>query len=131
MIVLTLRTDKPESEIGLYDDTQQLSYMVWPAHRQLAETIHTKLDELLNNRQKSLNDIGGIVCYKGPGSFTGLRIGVSVANALASGLGIPIIGVENDEKWIDRGLQDILKGQNHSVVVPEYGAPVHITLPKD
>lgn len=131
MIVLTLRTDKPESEIGLYDGSRQLAYMVWPAHRQLAETLHMKMSELLTSQQKTLSDIVGIVCYKGPGSFTGLRIGVSVANALAFGLSIPIIGVENNEKWIDRGLQDILNGQNHTVVVPEYGAPVHITPPKD
>ncbi len=49
MIILTIRTDKPEAEIGLYDGEQQLAYEMWSAHRQLAETIHTKIKELLDS----------------------------------------------------------------------------------
>ncbi len=129
MIILTIRTDKPESEIGLYDNERQIFYEKWQAHRQLAETIHTKVDELLSSQKLSLKDIQGIVIFRGPGSFTGIRIGVSVANALAYGLNVPIVGSDGDE-WIEDGLKLLEKGENNKQVAPEYGAPAHTTLPK-
>lgn len=131
MMILTLRTDKPESEVGLYDSEVQLAYEVWGAHRQLAETLHKKIHGLLESQGKTLADIQGIVAYKGPGSFTGLRIGLSVANALAYGLQVPIIGIEGEEAWIEEGTKRILAKENDTVVVPEYGAPVHITMSKN
>lgn len=130
MTILTLRTDKPDSEIGLFEDSTQIDYEVWQAHRQLAETIHPKIDELLARNQRSLKDIDAIVCYQGPGSFTGLRIGISIANALAYGLDVPIVGVEGEEDWLQKGIARISKAENDKVVIPEYGAPVHITTPK-
>lgn len=130
MLTLTIRTDKPESEIGLFENEVQLGYEVWEAHRQLAETIHTKTSELLAAQDKKLGDIEAIVAYQGPGSFTGLRIGLSVANALAYGLGIPIVGIEGEDEWLQKGLQKVLAGGNDTAVMPEYGAPVHITTPK-
>ena len=129
MIILTIRTDKPESEIGLYDNKKQLFYEKWQAHRQLAETIHTKIQEIVSSQKLSLQDVQGIVIYKGPGSFTGLRIGVSVANALAYGLNAPIVGSEGDE-WIEDGLIMLNNGENDKQVLPEYGAPVYTTSPK-
>jgi tRNA threonylcarbamoyladenosine biosynthesis protein TsaB len=130
MLFLTLRTDKPEAEIGLYEDNEQLSYMTWQAHRELAETIHKKLQGMLDDSGKSLRDIRGIAVYKGPGSFTGLRIGLSAANALAYSLQVPIVGVEDEDSWLQRALEELAKGKNDISVMPEYGAPVHITTPK-
>lgn len=128
MIILTIRTDKPEAEIGLYKDRTQLVYEVWQAHRALAETIHTKIDELLTSQSRQLADIQGVVVYKGPGSFTGLRIGMTVANTLAHGLSVPI--VSETGAWIEQGIDRLLTEQNDVVALPEYGAPVHITTPK-
>jgi tRNA threonylcarbamoyladenosine biosynthesis protein TsaB len=127
MIILTLRTDNPQAEVGLYENEKQLSYKTWGAHRMLAETLHQTIDEVLQSAGKKLDSIEGIVYYKGPGSFTGLRIGLSVANALAYGLQVPIVGIQNPENWLEKGLDAIKVGQNDSSVIPEYGAPVHIT----
>ena len=128
MIILTLKTDKPEAEVGLYNDQKQLAYETWQAHRELAETIHHKIKELLDSQNRSWLDIRGIVVFKGPGSFTGLRIGLSVANVLAYGMSIPIVAVE--QAWIKQGIDRLLGGENDQVALPEYGAPVHITTQK-
>lgn len=129
MIILTLRTDKPEAEVGLYDGKKQLSYEIWQAHRQLAETIHRKIDDVLKKSNKSLKDIEGIVCFKGPGSFTGLRIGLSVTNTLAYSQNIPVIA-RSDSNWLERAIKDILSGQNDKIALPEYGMPAKTTKPK-
>jgi len=129
MILLTVRTDKPESEIGLYSDTEQLAYETWQAHRQLAETLHVKIKALLESQKLDWSDIQGIVVYKGPGSFTGLRIGLAIANALAASNNLPIAGSTGDN-WITEGTKALQDGTTDSMVLPEYGAAVHITAQK-
>lgn len=129
MLILTIRTDKPEAEIGLFNNQEQVEYITWPAHRELAETIHIKIKAMLDKNNKELKEVQAIVAYKGPGSFTGLRIGLSIANALADALSIPIMGGNNNE-WIKQGISALLNGQNQKIVMPEYGAAPHITKPK-
>lgn len=129
MLIITLRTDKPEAELGLFNDDTQLAYFSWQAHRELAETLHQKLQELLDNHDKTLEDIEGIVVFKGPGSFTGLRIGITVANALGYALNVPVVSNE-DPDWLQTGIARLLAGESEAVVQPEYGALPHITAQK-
>ena len=129
MIILTIRTDSPEAEIGLFDGSNKLAYKTWQAHRQLAETIHEQIKHLLSDQKLDWQNIRAIVCYKGPGSFTGLRIGLSVGNALAYGLNVPIVGTM-DEDWIETGQALIGSDKDEKIIIPEYGAPVNITKPK-
>lgn len=128
MIILTIRTDKPESEIGLYQDGNQLAYHVWPAGRELSVQIHTKIRDILQSRGYDWGSLNGIVCFKGPGSFTGLRIGLSVANALAEGLQIPVVAEK--DAWIEQGIERLLRGEQDRIALPEYGRPAHITQSK-
>lgn len=129
MLVLTLRTDKPEAEIGLYDGETPLAYETWQAHRQLAETIHAKIASILASQDKHLTDLEGVVCYKGPGSFTGLRIGLTVANALTYSLNIPILSTHG-EGWQIIGVSCLRDGDDEQIAMPEYGAPVFVTEQK-
>ena len=129
MLIISIRTDKAEAEVGLYEDAKRLGYKKWQAHRELSATIHLVVKELLTRETKELRDIQAVVVFQGPGSFTGLRIGFSVANALAYGLSIPIIAT-NGNDWLKQGLLKLKAGQNQQIVMPEYGAPVHITQPK-
>jgi len=129
MLIITIRTDKPEAELGLFNDTEQLAYHTWEAHRQLAETLHSTLEKLLTGNGKNLHALQGIVVFKGPGSFTGLRIGITVANALAYSLDVPIVSNE-DPEWLQTGIKRLLAGETEAVAVPEYGALPHITPQK-
>jgi tRNA threonylcarbamoyladenosine biosynthesis protein TsaB len=129
MIILTIRSDKPEAEIGIYQDDQRLAYDVWTAHRQLGRTIHARIAGLLESAHHDWHDIQGVVAYKGPGSFTGLRIGLTVANGLAYGLQCPVVGA-GGEDWLTDGLRRLADGQNDHAVMPEYGAEANITQQK-
>jgi tRNA threonylcarbamoyladenosine biosynthesis protein TsaB len=129
MLILTIRTDNPEAEVGLFDGNNHIFYTKWMAHYQLAETIHKRIQKLIDDNSTTLSQLQGIVVYKGPGSFTGLRIGLSVANTLADSLKIPIVGT-NRNYWIKTGISWITNGQNDKLVMPEYGSEPHITSPK-
>lgn len=129
MIILTIRTDKPIAEIGLFENDRKIAYETWQAHRALSTTLHSKIKELLDAHKKTLQDIEAIVVYEGPGSFTGLRIGISIANALAYSLQVPITAVSGEE-WIEDGIAKILTGHGSKQVVPAYGGDAHITPPR-
>lgn len=62
------------------------------ARQEKAQRLLPFIDELLKKEGKKLKDITEIEVNTGPGSFTGLRVGVSVANALGWALGIPVNG---------------------------------------
>ena len=149
MIFLTLRTDKPEAEVGMYKDGKQLAYESWQAHRELSETIHKKIEGILNHASKyltrknsdknfggssiSLEQVQGIIVYKGPGSFTGLRIGMSVANSLAYSLNIPIVA-KSGQNWIELGAKILAAGNppagRERIALPEYGQAPKTTKPR-
>lgn len=129
MIFLALRTDKPEAEIGLFDGQEKIAYELWEAHRQLAETLHKKIEEILHAADKDWKDVAGIVVYEGPGSFTGLRIGIATANAIAYSLKAPIVATQTDE-WATKGIERLLAGERDEIALPFYGQDAHITLPK-
>lgn len=126
-MILTIKTDNPKAEIGLFYDTgQKRQYKQWLAHKQLADSIHKELDIILKAESKTLLDISGIVCFKGPGSFTGLRIGLVVANTLAYSLMIPVVG-ESGNEWIRQGIKRLSLEEDERLVIPKYGKDPHIT----
>ena len=129
MKILAIRTDKPEAELYIYQDHKQLKKIIWQADRQLTEKLHQQLAKILDLLSISLEDLNGIVCYKGPGSFTGLRIGLTVGNALAYSQDIPVVAADGNQ-WIKQGITKLLSGQNERLALPKYGAPAKTSCPR-
>ncbi len=129
MIILALRSDKPEAGLFIYEGHNKKAEIKWPAHLKLAETLNAKIEKILNESSISYDEVDAILVFKGPGSFTGLRISASVANALAYSLDVPIIA-KASSNWLQHGIDDLLAGKNDKVAVPEYGSPAHITQPR-
>jgi len=69
----------------------------WLAGYRHGEELLTRTDELLRTNRVALAELGGIVVGTGPGAFTGMRVGIATAKALARGLGIPIAGVATSQ----------------------------------
>ncbi|HSE61362.1 MAG TPA: hypothetical protein VLA88_03630 [Candidatus Saccharimonadales bacterium] len=127
---LTLRTDNPDAEIGVFDtEGNQLDYYKWHADRNLAKELLSTIRDRLATQKADWSAITGLVVYQGPGSFTGLRIGVTVVNAIAYGQQVPIVA-EQGEEWISKGLKRLASGDNDRLALPHYGAEANITLAK-
>lgn len=58
------------------------------------------ISKILDQKKMNLKDLKGIEVETGPGSFTGIRVGVSVANALAYSLDIPVNGKKIDTELL-------------------------------
>ena len=127
-MILMLDTSTPTCRIFLAEGDQSQSYE-WEAGRGLSRGLLRFVSESLSESQRTLKDIKGIAVMKGPGSFTGLRIGLSVLNVLAETLQIPIVG-ESGEGWQEVSLLRLSNGENDQLVMPLYGRPAHITSPK-
>jgi len=87
--------------------------------KKASESIIDLIDQGLKQVFLSPNDLNGVMVIKGPGSFTGLRVGISVANQFSHQLKIPIVGLRTDE-WCSCRAEDpsilYLQSMNRSEV---------------
>lgn len=127
MIVL-LDTSTPECRLTLVDGEARHDYS-WQADRDLAHHLLKFLHDKLAENSADFADISGIGVMKGPGSFTGLRIGLTVMNTIASDRRLPIVGATG-ENWRDTALERLHRGESERLIMPEYGTAPHITTPR-
>jgi tRNA threonylcarbamoyl adenosine modification protein YeaZ len=69
----------------------------WLAGYRHGEELVTQIDQMLTAAGVEIAELSGVVVGTGPGAFTGLRVGLATAKALAHGLGTPIAGVPTSE----------------------------------
>ena len=105
-----LDTSTPTTILKLDEKTYE-----WDSGRELAEKLLSFIHEKLQENGKSWQDITEITFMSGPGSFTGLRIGATVINTLASELNIPLYNH---------------KGEKVKIILPDYGRGANISRPK-
>lgn len=89
MLTLLFDTSSEKGILALFREKEVLAFEEVPIGQQLV----ARIDCILKNLNIQPRELGRIVCGKGPGSYTGLRIAASVGKALAFALGIPLIGV--------------------------------------
>jgi tRNA threonylcarbamoyladenosine biosynthesis protein TsaB len=128
-MIILLDTSTPTCLLTLVDTKQQRHEYTWQANRDLAQGLLHYIETSLADFGQSLHDITAIGLMKGPGSFTGLRVGLSVANTLAESISIPIVGTIG-KAWQDEAIAHLDKGENQQIVLPEYGMAPNITKPR-
>ena len=126
-MILALRTDSNLASIYLLaDDGETVKEKEWQADRTLAKSLLKELSTILDGDFQQLT---GLIVFSGPGSFTGLRIGITVANTVAYSESIPVVGLEGSN-WLRNGVKRLKGGENDKIVVPNYGRDANITTPK-
>jgi len=102
-------------------------------NRNMARDILKFLEDSLENIGKDYKDLEGIGFFAGPGSFTSLRIGASVANTLADGLNIPIVAIkieDEDDVRRQKAFEKLKNNENDKIALPFYGRDANITKPR-
>lgn len=97
MISLFIDTSSSTTILALYSDCQEKAIIKEDNMRDVSANIMVLLDKLLKDAQTNLKSINKIFVVNGPGSFTGLRIGVTIAKTLAWSLKIPVVPVSSLE----------------------------------
>lgn len=75
--------------------------------RSHTQRILPMVDELLTQANIKINDVDFLVFGRGPGSFTGVRVGVSVAQGLAMGANLPVVAVSNLKAMAEEAYQKL------------------------
>lgn len=127
-MIIALDTATPVCRLWLVDDAVKTEH-TWDAGRGLADGIFKFIRESMKDRGYEWADISGIVAFRGPGSFTGLRIGLTVLNTIADDRKLPIVGEVGDQ-WLSVGLERLKGGDSDGLVMPLYGGEPNITKPR-
>ena len=97
MKVLAIDTSSKLCSVAILEDTNLIKKLELDNGLTHSETLMPLIKQLLNECELSLNDIDLLVSDIGPGSFTGIRIGVSTCKAFSDSLNIPCVGISSLE----------------------------------
>lgn len=95
MKILSLDSSTESATCAILDDERLLGEITFNYKKQHSVILMSMIDSLLTSLSLNINDLDGFVVSKGPGSFTGLRIGISTIKGLSQGTKKPFIGVSS------------------------------------
>lgn len=113
MKILYLETSSKNCSVAISDDEKMLCVCeeVSENYKQ-SESLHTFVEWALEGAELTMKDIEAVSLGKGPGSYTGLRIGAASAKGFCYGLKIPLVAVNSMESMIQPFL-----GQNYDLII--------------
>ena len=94
--ILNLETSTTNCSVSLSFENDLVDYIEQDSlNYSHSENLHVFIKELLNKNNTEFNQLSAISVSRGPGSYTGLRIGLSAAKGLCYGLDIPLISISS------------------------------------
>lgn len=109
-LILCIETGTDICSVGIAKDGELISLRESDEGRDHAKKVGVFVDELLLQTGIAPDDIEAVAVGKGPGSYTGLRIGVSFAKGLCYGIGCPLIAVNSLEALAEVAREDYEAG---------------------
>lgn len=115
-LILNIESSSTNSSISVSENGKLIDFIEKndPKYRQ-SNTIHQNILDLIKKNNLNFNDFAAVAVSKGPGSYTGLRVGISSAKGLCYALDIPLISI-NTLEIIAAGLRLDVKGNIVSLV---------------
>ena len=95
MIILAVDSSSKVATVALMKDEKLLGEITLNDKKEHSVILMTIIQDLLKDNNLSVDDIDGYVVSKGPGSFTGLRIGMATIKGLSFGSGKPYVSVSS------------------------------------
>ncbi len=93
MKILSVDTSSNVASVAITDDEKLICEITVNTKKTHSQMLMPMIDSALKQAELEISDIDLIVSANGPGSFTGLRIGVSAVKGIAHALDIPVVGV--------------------------------------
>jgi tRNA threonylcarbamoyladenosine biosynthesis protein TsaB len=90
---LAIETSSPRLSLAIGDEAKVLSTYTGTHDWRHAESLFKGIESLLKRRKWKIQSITGVGVSIGPGSFTGIRIGIALARAMGQSLRIPVVGI--------------------------------------
>ena len=109
-LILNIETGTDICSVALSRDNELIALRESTEGRDHARLLGVYIDELLKENQLDPDELDAVAVGKGPGSYTGLRIGVSMAKGLCYGLKIPLIGIGSLEALANVAAEDFEAG---------------------
>ncbi len=97
MLILAIDTATMVSSVAVADEKKLLAELTVQTRLTHSETLLPHIQQVLQMAGVEKKQLSAVAISLGPGSFTGLRIGLAAAKAIAYGLNIPIIGISTTE----------------------------------
>ena len=94
-MILYLDTTTSYLYAALFENNKLIDSINVLLNKDLSENTLFMLNEMINNNGKSIEDIKKIIIVNGPGSFTGIRIGLTISKTLAWAKNIPIVAISS------------------------------------
>jgi tRNA threonylcarbamoyladenosine biosynthesis protein TsaB len=117
--ILAIETSSPRLSLAVGTENGVLKEYQGPLEWRHAESLLAGMDRVLRQVRWDVQSLNGVLISTGPGSFTGIRIGLAAARALGQGLQIPVVGVSSLETlaaesrkpgWFVCSLMNALRG---------------------
>ncbi len=97
---LLIDTSSEKNWVAIHNGTKIIQEISWNAYKNQSRDLLPKIDLLLKKNKLTPQNLKGIGVFRGPGSYTGLRVGISVANTLAWSLNIPVFPLKPHRKFL-------------------------------
>lgn len=91
-LLLAIDTSTTQAGLALYDGAL-LAELTWPAGRHGSQTVLVEIERLLALAERGVGDLSAVAVALGPGSFSALRVGMSLAKGLAFAAGCALVGI--------------------------------------
>ena len=117
LLVLDTATRTPVVALASRDATV-LGERRWESRHRHGERLLEELDSVLRETGTAKRELGGVIVGTGPGSFTGLRIGLATAKVIAYSLSVPIVGVSTTRALALAAANAAAAGESIAVTLP-------------
>ena len=100
VLIISIETATPTCSIAIHENGELLAISEFTSEKSHSQVIAPSIDFLLESINKKIEDLSALAVSSGPGSYTGLRIGTSIAKGLCYANQIPIISISSLESMI-------------------------------
>jgi tRNA threonylcarbamoyladenosine biosynthesis protein TsaB len=122
-MILAIDTSEKKCMVEIFDG-RKIDQLSWPWQKDTGSEVLERIKKILLKHSLKLSEVEAIAVNQGPGSYTGVRVGITVANTLSWSLDIPVIGYNagNIEKMLAKITDDL---KNRKISPPRFPTPIY------